>query len=244
MKPTTRTRATASRAQQGASAKKRAREPDAIVAEEGPAKRQKSSAALLEAQTAAVRSVPSALPRPQSSTQQRPASTLPLNRRPAQHLNVYVMGANSGGELGLGPSVKSGNVGRPRLNPYLSGTAGVVQVSLGAMHGVALTLDNRILTWGVNDHGALGRDTSWEGGLVDADANGGDSDSDDEGELNPKESTPTSVDMSAVPPGTVFTQVAAADNATFALTNTGRVYGWGAFRVSHRFSSIISSIVR
>ncbi|KAG7291872.1 hypothetical protein NEMBOFW57_001894 [Staphylotrichum longicolle] len=140
------------------------------------------------------------------------------------------MGANSGGELGLGPSVKSGNVGRPRLNPYLSGTAGVVQVSLGAMHGVALTLDNRILTWGVNDHGALGRDTSWEGGLVDADANGGDSDSDDEGELNPKESTPTSVDMSAVPPGTVFTQVAAADNATFALTSTGRVYGWGAFR--------------
>lgn len=149
------------------------------------------------------------------------------------------MGANSGGELGLGPSVKSGNVGRPRLNPYLSGTAGVVQVSLGAMHGVALTLDNRILTWGVNDHGALGRDTSWEGGLVDADANGGDSDSDDEGELNPKESTPASVDMSAVPPGTVFTQVAAADNATFALTSTGRVYGWGAFRVSHRPSSII-----
>jgi hypothetical protein len=37
--------------------------------------------------------------------------------------------------------------------------------------------------------------------------------------------------MSAVPPDTIFTQVAAADNATFALTNTGRVYGWGAFRV-------------
>ncbi len=120
----------------------------------------------------------------------------------------------------------------------------MVQVSLGAMHGVALTRDNRILTWGVNDHGALGRDTSWEGHLVDADANDGggesDADSDDEGELNPKESTPTQVDMSAVPADTVFTQVAAADNATFALTCTGRVYGWGAFRVSHPF--IISRV--
>jgi regulator of chromosome condensation len=99
------------------------------------------------------------------------------------------------------------------------------------MHGVALTADNQILTWGVNDHSALGRDTSWEANLVDAD--GGDSDSDDEGELNPRESTPTPVDMSAVPPETIFTQVVATDNATFALTSTGRVYGWGTFRVSY-----------
>jgi regulator of chromosome condensation len=103
------------------------------------------------------------------------------------------------------------------------------------MHGVALTQDNKILTWGVNDHGALGRDTTWEEKLVDMD--GDDSDSDDGGDLNPKESTPTSVDMGAVPSDTVFTQVAATDNATFALTSTGRVYGWGSFRVGHRFSS-------
>jgi regulator of chromosome condensation len=154
-----------------------------------------------------------------------------LNHRPTQPLNIYSLGANSGGELGLGPSVKSGNVGKPRLNPYLSGPVGVVQVSLGAMHGVALTSGNRILTWGVNDHGALGRDTTWEENLVDMDADN--SDSDDEGELNPRESTPTPVDTSAVPPDTVFTQVAATDNATFALTSTGRVYGWGSFRVSH-----------
>ena len=158
-----------------------------------------------------------------------------INQRPLQPLNVYVLGANSGGELGLGPLVKSGNVVRPLLNPFLSGAVGVVQVSLGAMHGVALTKHNEILTWGVNDHGALGRDTSWEGHLVEAGANDGEdeSDSDDEGELNPKESTPAQVDMSAVPADTVFTQVAAADNATFALTCTGRVYGWGAFRVRH-----------
>ncbi|KAK4239724.1 hypothetical protein C8A03DRAFT_32168 [Achaetomium macrosporum] len=204
-----------------AASTKRRRENDAPAS--GRGKRQKTSAAtgaLIQAQAQA------AGPRP---ARQPPASALPVpNRRPTHPLNIYVLGANSGGELGLGPSVRSGNVGRPRLNPYLSGSAGIVQVSLGAMHGVALTLDNQILTWGVNDHGALGRDTSWEGNLVDADGN--ESDSDEEGELNPRECTPTPVDMSAVPPETIFTQVAATDNATFALTSTGRVYGWGTFR--------------
>ncbi|KAL2136007.1 hypothetical protein VTI74DRAFT_5894 [Chaetomium olivicolor] len=200
---------------------KRTRENDASAASRR-GKRQRTAAttgALVLAHTA--------------QPQQRLGTTLPtINHRPAQLLNIYVLGANSGGELGLGPSVKSGNVGKPRLNPYLSGSVGVIQVSLGAMHGVALTHDNRILTWGVNDHGALGRDTTWEGNFVDMDANNSDSDSDgdDEGELNPRESTPTEIDKSAIPPETVFTSVAATDNATFALTSTGRVYGWGAFR--------------
>lgn len=168
--------------------------------------------------------------RPQTTGGRGSAKVLPvLTQRPTRPLNIYVMGANSGGELGLGASVKSGSIGKPRLNPYLSGSAGVVQLSLGAMHGVALTRNNGILTWGVNDHGALGRDTSWDGGLVDMDDDG--SDSEDGGELNPKESTPTTIDTDAVPPDTVFTQVAATDNAAFALTNIGRVYGWGTFRV-------------
>ena len=214
---------------------KRTREGETAAVAQGHAKRQKT---LPAAQPAGP--VPP-LPASRSRSAAQPsASALPaLNQRPIQPLNVYVLGANSAGELGLGPLVKSGNVARPLLNPFLSGAVGVVQVSLGAMHGVALTRDNRILTWGVNDHGALGRDTSWEGDLVDADANDNDgesdSDSDGEGELNPMESTPTQVDLSAVPADTVFAQVAAADNATFALTCAGRVYGWGAFRVSRQF---------
>jgi regulator of chromosome condensation len=222
-KPTT----TAATSRKAASAK-RTRDTNAAPSD-GPGKRQKTSAttaSLIQAQVAGP-------PRPQLARQQRPSSALPiLNHRPTQPLNIYSLGANSGGELGLGPSVKSGTIGKPRLNPYLSGSVGVVQVSLGAMHGAALTLDNKILTWGVNDHGALGRDTSWEPKLVDAD--GGDSDSDDGGELNPIESTPAPVHMTAVPSDTVFTQVAATDNATFALTSTGHVYGWGTFRVSYQ----------
>jgi regulator of chromosome condensation len=228
-KPTTAT-ATATATSRKAASAKRTRDSNATPSD-GPGKRQKTSATtarLIQDQAAG-------LPRRQSAraSQQQTTSALPtLNHRPTQPLNIYSLGANSGGELGLGPSVKSGTIGKPRLNPYLSGSVGVVQVSLGAMHGAALTLDNKVLTWGVNDHGALGRDTSWEAKFVDAD--GGDSDSDDGGELNPKESTPAPADMTAVPSDTIFTQVAATDNATFALTSTGRVYGWGTFRVGHQ----------
>ena len=159
-----------------------------------------------------------------------------LNHAPTQRLNVYVFGANSGGELGLGGGSTSENVTRPRLNPNLpADSVGVVQLATGGMHCVALTHDNKILTWGVNDMGALGRDTTWEGGMVDMkddkDDTGSESDA-SESAINPREATPTAILTSDFPEGTVFTQVAAGDNATFALTDEGLVYGWGSFRVS------------
>ncbi|MCJ1387623.1 hypothetical protein MMC18_000466 [Xylographa bjoerkii] len=157
-----------------------------------------------------------------------------LNHAPTQRLNVYVFGANSGGELGLGRGSTSENVTRPRLNPNLSAeSVGIVQLATGGMHCAALTHDNKILTWGVNDMGALGRDTIWEGGMVDMkddkDDAGSDSDT-SESAINPREATPTAILASDFPEGIVFTQVAAGDNATFALTEDGLVYGWGSFR--------------
>jgi regulator of chromosome condensation len=38
--------------------------------------------------------------------------------------------------------------------------------------------------------------------------------------------------MTEIAQGTVFAQLAAGDNSTFALTEDGLVYGWGTFRVS------------
>ncbi|MCJ1430909.1 hypothetical protein MMC27_000259 [Xylographa pallens] len=158
-----------------------------------------------------------------------------LNHAPTQRLNVYVFGANSGGELGLGRGSTSENVTRPRLNPNLpADSVGVVQLATGGMHCAALTHDNKILTWGVNDMGALGRDTTWEGGMVDMkddkDDTGSDDDDASESAINPREATPTAILASDFPAGTVFTQVVAGDNATFALTEEGLVYGWGSFR--------------
>ncbi|KAK7428324.1 hypothetical protein QQZ08_005221 [Neonectria magnoliae] len=160
-----------------------------------------------------------------------------INDAPTQILDVYVFGEGSSGELGLGSrridNKKPIDVKRPRLNDNLSAAnVGVVQVSCGGMHVVALTHDNKILTWGVNDQGALGRDTNWEGGLRDVEAEDSDSDDEDDTGLNPKESTPTAVSDEHFAPGTKFVQVVACDSASFALTEDGRVYGWGTFRSS------------
>lgn len=156
-----------------------------------------------------------------------------INEAPTQVLDIFVFGEGSSGELGLGALKYDGgkkpiDVKRPRLNHNLKG---VVQIACGGMHVAALTNENKILTWGVNDQGALGRDTTWEGGLRDVDAEESDSDDDDDDTgLNPRESTPTEVDTSSVPEGTIWAQIVASDSATFALATTGFVYGWGTFR--------------
>ncbi|KFY09968.1 hypothetical protein V492_05276 [Pseudogymnoascus sp. VKM F-4246] len=160
-----------------------------------------------------------------------------LNTPPTTKLNIYVCGDGESGELGLGHTVIDGKkptgVKRPRLNPLLpASTVGVVQIAAGGMHCVALTHDQQILTWGVNDDGALGRETAWEAPMRDADAVS-DEGSEDEGDLNPKESTPTAIPREAFDnvPG-LFVQVVALDSASFALTSTGSVYGWGTFRAN------------
>nr|POF13114.1 protein pim1 [Quercus suber] len=158
-----------------------------------------------------------------------------INQPPTQRLNVYMFGEGTAGELGLGTAKNAVDVKRPRLNPHLNADkVGVVQIAAGGMHCIALTVDNKILTWGVNDSGALGRSTEWEGGLKDMDAAEDDAsdDSDDDNGLNPHEALPGEVDFSQLdlPEGTRWAQVTAGDSASFALTDDGRVYGWGTFR--------------
>lgn len=163
----------------------------------------------------------------------KPKSKVAINQRPSQHLDIYVFGEGSSSELGLGTAKTAIDVKRPRLNPLLSANqVGIVHVACGGMHVAALTHDNKILTWGVNDQGALGRDTTWEGGLKDMDDNDSDdSDKSDSG-LNPAESSPTAVPASSFPGDTQFVKLAAGDSHTLALTDDGHVYGWGTFRVS------------
>lgn len=162
-----------------------------------------------------------------------------INKAPTQRLDVYVFGEGTSGELGLGSVAVDGkkpiDVKRPRLNEKLSAEkVGVVQITAGGMHCAALTAENTILTWGVNDQGALGRDTKWEGGLRNMDddkSSGSDSDEEDLA-MNPLESTPMAVGSEHFPEGIKFVQVVASDSATFVLTEDGMVYGWGTFRVS------------
>lgn len=184
-------------------------------------------------------------PKPKKSRATKPPKPKAvINSAPTTRLNVFVCGEGSSGELGLGAGKKAIDVKRPVLNTnLLADQVGVVQIAAGGMHCVALTHDNKILTWGVNDLGALGRDTTWDGGYKDIkdDANndGSDSDSDDDTGLNPRESTPTAIPSESFPEGTVFVEVAAGDSSSFALTDDGLVYGWGTFRVSFVYLRIL-----
>lgn len=164
-----------------------------------------------------------------------------VNEIPTKLLDVYVFGEGGAGELGLGAFKFEGkspiDVMRPRLNHrLLAKTVGVVDIAVGGMHCAALTHDNKILTWGVNDNGALGRETTSEGKTRDITKEDSDNDSDsddDDSGLNPSESEPREVDSKHFPPGTKFTALVASDSATFAITEEGLVYGWGTFRVSY-----------
>ncbi|OHW90391.1 Ran exchange factor prp20 pim1 [Colletotrichum incanum] len=136
-------------------------------------------------------------------------------KRPTQVLDIAVWGSGENCELGLGPRITEAP--KPRLaEKFLSSdTVGVVQVSAGGMHCVALTHDGKVLTWGVNDDGALGRmkspDTPEEAA---------------EDPLAPFESTPGQVNFED---DVEIVQVAAINSACFALTAEGTVYGWGSF---------------
>lgn len=149
-----------------------------------------------------------------------------INKPPTAPLEIFVFGDGSCAQLGLGSKTVNGEspteAMQPRLNKLLPPKdVGVVQFACGGMHAVALTRDNQIVTWGVNDLSALGRAANVE--------------EDDDDELNPAESTPGPVDVSGLEPNIRWAQVAASDNASFALTEDGHVYGWGTFRVNkHR----------
>ncbi|KAF2033576.1 RCC1/BLIP-II [Setomelanomma holmii] len=146
-------------------------------------------------------------------------------------LKVFVFGEGANGELGLGATRKAIDVKRPRYNPLLSDQHEVVRVATGGMHVLALTKDNKILSWGVNDSKALGRKTDDANvKMRDLDADD-DSDSEDEtGGLIDLEATPTAISMEHFPSDTVFVDIAAGDSCSFALTTEGAVYGWGTFR--------------
>lgn len=129
-------------------------------------------------------------------------------------------------ELGLGPECSSKTVMRPRLNHFLTiEKAQIVDLAVGGMHAAAIDSKGRILTWGVNDQGALGRSTQWTGSESDSEE---DID-DEEQKLNPFESTPGFV--TGLPHDFEAVKAACSDSSTFVIDLKGDVYSWGTFRV-------------
>lgn len=112
---------------------------------------------------------------------------------------VLCIGQGDVGQLGLGPDVLEKT--RPAAVPNYEN---IVSIAAGGMHNVCLTKDGKVLTFGCNDEGALGRDTTEEG----------------------TETVPNYVNL----PDKVI-QVSAGDSHSAALLSDGRVFAWGSFRV-------------
>lgn len=192
-----------------------AKEPEALI------KKKKSAA---EPEEKAKQAPPRPAKKPRAKAPELNSAIL----RPNVPANVYVFGKGDMAELGLGPQATARVVKRPRINHFLlPEKVGVVQVACGGMHSLALTKDSKVYSWGVNDQGALGRNTTWEAPVKNADA----SDSEEEEvDINPKESTPGIVE--GFPENVNIVQVAAGDSISVAVTDEGYVYAWGTFRVS------------
>ncbi|XP_033328633.2 regulator of chromosome condensation 1 [Megalopta genalis] len=114
---------------------------------------------------------------------------------------LLTFGQGDVGQLGLGEDVVEKI--RPAVIP---GYQDYVAIAAGGMHNVCLRETGEILTFGCNDEGALGRDTSLDG----------------------SESKPDMVKL----PGKVI-QVTAGDSHSAALLEDGRAFAWGSFRDSH-----------
>ncbi|CAJ1061564.1 regulator of chromosome condensation [Xyrichtys novacula] len=111
---------------------------------------------------------------------------------------VLVLGQGDVGQLGLGQDIIERK--KPALVPL---PEKAVQVFAGGMHTVCLGESGTVYTFGCNDEGALGRDTSEEG----------------------SEMVPGKVTLEEK-----VVQVSAGDSHTAALTEDGTVYIWGSFR--------------
>ncbi|XP_062607370.1 regulator of chromosome condensation-like [Saccostrea cucullata] len=112
---------------------------------------------------------------------------------------VLACGEGDVGQLGLGPDVMEKS--RPALINI--DNQKIVSAVAGGMHTVCLTNKGEVYTFGCNDEGALGRNTSEEG----------------------SETLPGKVDFLGR-----GIQLSAGDSHSAVLTDEGKVFAWGNFR--------------
>jgi len=111
---------------------------------------------------------------------------------------VLTLGEGDTGQLGLGSDILD------RTKPAVVNLAkDTIQVCAGGMHTVCLNSCGKVFTFGCNDEGALGRDTSEDG----------------------SECLPGEVIINDE-----ICLVTAGDSHTAALSKSGQIYIWGTFR--------------
>lgn len=129
--------------------------------------------------------------------------TLHVPERLTQFGNLLSCGQNEVGQLGFDDNVIEKT--RPALVVGAADTE-VVDISAGGMHSVYLTANGEVWTFGCNDEGALGRDTTEEG---------------------------SEYERQKVQLPEECIRVTAGDSHSAFLLKDGRVFACGSFRDSH-----------
>lgn len=136
-----------------------------------------------------------------SSKRQKLRFSMELPKPPKVTGTALTCGQGDMGQLGLGEDEMEKK--RPTA---VSSVKDVVHVIAGGMHNLCLTKSGEVYSFGCNDEGALGRDTSEEG----------------------SEFNPAIIEL----PGKAV-QISAGDSHSACLLDDGRVFAWGSFRDSH-----------
>lgn len=117
---------------------------------------------------------------------------------------IFTFGDNYHGELGDGSEYASIQPTEITGNFDLASEETIAMLAVGGMHGILLTTDNRVFTWGYNSHGQLGNGTLINSNLpIDITDN---------------------FDLAS---GETIIKVYAVDNRSFAITSEHKVFVWG-----------------
>lgn len=153
--------------------------------------------------TKAKEAIPATVEAPPAKKAKRAeAFALVVPTLPKRSGNLLACGQNDVGQLGFNPDDVPEKT-RPALVAEIKD---VVDVKAGGMHSMCLTKSGEIWSFGCNDEGALGRDTSEEG----------------------SEMKPTKLEL---PKKAV--RISCGDSHSACLLEDGSVYAWGSFRDAH-----------
>ncbi|KAF8968049.1 regulator of chromosome condensation 1/beta-lactamase-inhibitor protein II [Flammula alnicola] len=158
--------------------------------------------------------------------------TLPRQHRPA--LTLFGWGCGDTGQLGVGPMPEGSKDewDKPKRNTLVEGMVkegafgtegtGLVAIAAGGMHSLVVDENGTVWSFGINDEGALGRETTNVPNPLKP------------GEFVPSEdveASPRPV-QALVDEGFRAVKVAAGDNISAALDSEGGLRVWGSFRDS------------
>ncbi|PKY47401.1 RCC1/BLIP-II [Rhizophagus irregularis] len=143
--------------------------------------------------------------------------TVPIPTRSQQIGQVYVIGSNEFSQCGMEGIENSKKLEYIKTLEEFK----IVDVSAGSLHNAALTVDGKIVTWGINDHGTLGRFTETpRSAEAKAILEAGNYNIIDEG----KPAYAEGLDNVSI------VKVVCGGNATFAISDQGHLYATGTFK--------------